>query len=153
MPMTHAPRISEQEFLAAYDEHADAVFRHCYLRTLDHERSKELMCESFQRLWLFIADGNAVDSLKMFLFRAANALITEAGADASEMSEKSPMHAAVVAALEKIPATHRAPFLLHSLEGFSANEISQILGGSADAHAVAIKRSNELLAPIPIHAS
>lgn len=143
--MVHGSFISEEEFLAAYDEHADAVFRHCYLRTLDHNRSKEIMTEAFQRLWLFVADGNYVDSMKAFLFRAVNALIVEMKADAANGVEASPVHASMVAALEKIPTADRAPFLLHSLEGFSAEEISHILGGKASAHAASIEKSCALV--------
>lgn len=143
--MTHATFITEQEFLAAYDEHADAVFRHCYLRTLDREKSKEVLCEAFQRLWLFIADGNYVDSMKKFLFRATNALITASKADATRIGAEQPAEAAMAATLQKLPAEHRPSFLLHSVEGFSAEDIQEILGGKAEHHATMIAQSASLL--------
>ncbi len=66
---------SEQDFSGAYDEYADAIFRHCYLRTFQREQAKSLMAGSFMRLWEFIAEGNDVDSMQLMLYRSANELI------------------------------------------------------------------------------
>ncbi len=142
------PFISEQDFLRAYDEYADAIFRHCYFRILHRQRSKQLMCESFKRLWLFIADGNAVDSLKLFLYRAIDALIDEEERAMAMTDRHMAMRDAeheLAAVLERLPQDQRRTFVLHFIDGFSAQEISDIIGGSPLSHASALQQQEELL--------
>ena len=49
----------EEEFLRAYEEFADAIFRHCYFRISDREVAKDLTQETFTRTWKYIVDGEA----------------------------------------------------------------------------------------------
>ncbi len=42
-------KVTRAEFLQAYDDHADAVFRHCYLRLLNREDAKTAMRALFDR--------------------------------------------------------------------------------------------------------
>ncbi len=124
--------ITKREFMQAYDEHADSIFRHCFLRIEDRERSKKVMCDAFKQLWLFIARGNFVDSIKIFLYREANALLHQ------QQLEKKTSQAAradAASALSQLPPEHRNVFLLHFVDGFSCKEICEILGGSHETHA------------------
>ena len=50
----------EREFLAAYDEHADALFRHCLLRVRDREAAKDVVQEAFSRTWLYLSEGKNI---------------------------------------------------------------------------------------------
>ncbi|TSC77033.1 MAG: RNA polymerase sigma-70 factor, ECF subfamily [Parcubacteria group bacterium Gr01-1014_31] len=67
----------EQAFIQAYDQYADAIYRHCYFRVLDREKARDLMQEAFTRTWSYLADGNEVDNLRAFLYRVANNLIID----------------------------------------------------------------------------
>lgn len=69
--------MDEQQFLKAYDQHADAIFRHCYFRIFDRERAKDLMQETFTRVWKYIIAGEEIKSMKAFLYRTANNLIID----------------------------------------------------------------------------
>lgn len=40
----------EQQFLQAYDDYADAIFRHIALRLGDRERGRELMQDTFMKV-------------------------------------------------------------------------------------------------------
>lgn len=67
------------EFSKAYEELADAIFRHCYFRLSDRERAKELMQECFVRTWAYIVDGNHIKQrgLKAFIYKTANNLVID----------------------------------------------------------------------------
>jgi len=67
----------EREFLAAYDEHADALFRHVLLRIRDRELAKDIVQEAYSRTWLYLSEGKTVSYLRAFLFRVANNLIVD----------------------------------------------------------------------------
>jgi DNA-directed RNA polymerase specialized sigma24 family protein len=47
----------EEQFLQAYEEYADAIFRHCAMRISDRERGKELMQETFLKAWESVRRG------------------------------------------------------------------------------------------------
>src|SRR5437763_398183 len=68
----------EAEFLAAFDEHSDALFRHCFVRVRDREAAKDIVQETFTKTWDYLAKGKKVDHLRAFLYRVANNLIVDA---------------------------------------------------------------------------
>lgn len=67
----------EREFLAAYDEHADALFRHSLLRVRDREAAKDIVQEAFSRTWLYLSQGKKISYIRAFLFRVAGNLIVD----------------------------------------------------------------------------
>ncbi len=66
-----------EKFLAAYDAHAGAIFRHCYFRLSDREKAMDLSQETFTRAWGYLAQGKEVQNFKPFLYRIASNLIIE----------------------------------------------------------------------------
>ncbi len=75
--MTDPLHTLEDEFISAYDELADKVFRHCYFRVFNRERAKDLMQESFMRAWRYLNDGHEVRNMKSFIYKIANNLIID----------------------------------------------------------------------------
>lgn len=67
----------EQEFLAAYEQYAEAIYRYCYFRLWDKGRAEELMQDTFTKAWAYIAKGKKVDNLRAFLYRVAGNLIID----------------------------------------------------------------------------
>ncbi|OHA21468.1 MAG: hypothetical protein A2849_03345 [Candidatus Taylorbacteria bacterium RIFCSPHIGHO2_01_FULL_51_15] len=67
----------EQEFLAAHDAFAEALFRHCYFRVHDRERAKDLVQEAFYRTWVYLAEGKEIRNLRAFLYKVSNNLIID----------------------------------------------------------------------------
>lgn len=67
----------EQAFLQAYDNYADAIFRHIALRLGDRELGREMMQETYLRVWVYVSKGKKVDNLRAFLYRVANNLIVD----------------------------------------------------------------------------
>lgn len=72
-----AKTITHDMFMSAYDDYADAIFRHCYFRVFDRERGRELMQDSFMKAWEYIASGKKVDNLRALLYKIANNLIID----------------------------------------------------------------------------
>lgn len=61
----------EAQFLAAYDEWADAIYRHCFFRVYSKERAEELVQDTFMKTWQYLEKGNEVENLKAFLYKVA----------------------------------------------------------------------------------
>lgn len=67
----------EREFLAAHEEYADALFRHCLIRIRDREIAKDIVQETFSRAWLYLSEGKKIEYTRAFLYRVANNLIVD----------------------------------------------------------------------------
>jgi len=67
----------KNDFTSAYEEFADAIFRHCYFRVSDREKAKDIMQEVFVRTWNYVVEGNEINELKSFLYRTAHNLIID----------------------------------------------------------------------------
>ena len=77
MAREHEENKKQEEFLRLYDDYADAIFRHCYLRLGDRERAKDLMQETFMRVWQYVADGTAISYGRALLYRISNNMIID----------------------------------------------------------------------------
>jgi|SRR3989344_3102737 len=155
----------EREFLIAYDQFADAIFRHCFFRTRDRERAKDVVQETFMRTWEYVAKGHKVENLRAFLYRVANNLIVD------EARKKKPVSLdmlreekgfeprvdsiarahdiidakGVPALLDKLEPHHREVVVMRYLDGFGPKEIAEILGESENAISVRLHRAMERL--------
>ncbi|OHA57717.1 MAG: hypothetical protein A2114_02460 [Candidatus Vogelbacteria bacterium GWA1_51_14] len=67
----------EQAFIKAYDQYADAIFRHCYFKTSNQELAKDLMQQTFLQAWAYTQDGKSVREWRAFLYRLANNLVID----------------------------------------------------------------------------
>lgn len=70
-------RPHEDAFLEAFDEYADALFRHASFRISSRERAKDLTQDTFLKAWDYIREGNKVRQWKSFLYRILNNLIID----------------------------------------------------------------------------
>ncbi len=158
------PENTEQAeaFLKAYDELADAIFRHCYFRVYDRERAKELVQECFLRTWEQISRGREIKNLKAFLYRVAtNLTIDEARKRREESLEAwlengfEPAAKAVAAdqaeagrilsAAARLDPKYREVLLMRYVEGLGPAEIAEIIGESENNVSVRIHRALERL--------
>ena len=76
----------EKSFLTAYEEHADALFRHCMARVRNRELAKDLVQETFTRTWVYLADGKHITHLRAFLYRTLHNAIVDAMRKKSSVS-------------------------------------------------------------------
>ncbi|MEK7529457.1 MAG: RNA polymerase sigma factor, partial [Patescibacteria group bacterium] len=70
-------KIDQQSFLQAYDELADALFRHCFFRLYDREKARDAVQEVFLRAWDYMSSGGEVKNIKAFLFQTARNYIID----------------------------------------------------------------------------
>lgn len=76
----------ENRFLEAFDEFADALFRHAMYRLSDRERAIEIVHDTFTKAWTYIRGGHEVDSFRPFLYKVLNNLIIDEYRRAGELS-------------------------------------------------------------------
>ena len=69
--------MSEKEFLDAYEQHADAIYRHCYFRVYNEDLAKDLSQETFIKTWKYVTEGKEIKNIKAFLYRVAVNLIID----------------------------------------------------------------------------
>lgn len=158
LPMEHA-------FLRAYDAHADAIFRHCFLRVRDRGTAEDLVQETFLKTWAYLADGKPVDNLKAFLFRVANNLIVDTSRRKREtididelcVSGREPGEDTrgrlaeyldgkeALARLDQLDDAHREVLLLTYVDGLRPKEIAEVLGENANAVTVRLHRAKKKL--------
>ncbi len=67
----------KQDFLKAYDENADSLFRYCFFKVHDREKSKDILQDTFTKTWSYISRGNEVSNMKAFLYKTLNNLIID----------------------------------------------------------------------------
>ncbi len=69
--------VSEDEFAAAFEEYADAMFAHCYFRVSNRERALEITQDTFMKVWDFIQKGGTVKNMRAFLYTTLRRLIID----------------------------------------------------------------------------
>ena len=147
------------EFMKAYSELADPIFRHCYFRVYDKERARELMQESFMKTWQYLLKGKEIKNMKAFLYRVANNLIIDLSRKKKESSLDDLMEDGfdpgfsdedkIIAQvdvqqikpfLDKIEPMYREAVLMRYIDDLSPREISQVIGESENVVSVRIYR-------------
>ena len=68
---------TEKDFLKAYDDYGDAIFRYCMLQTSQRELAKDLTQETFTKVWEYLLGGKVVEQIRPFLYRVATNLIID----------------------------------------------------------------------------
>lgn len=159
----------ENAFLEAFDEYADALFRHASFRIKGRDRAIDLTQDTFLKAWDYVREGNEVRNWKSFLYRVLNNLIIDEYRRTKEESldslleDSSAWANTLVAAgsraekeeklddefmLEKIrtfislmPDAYRAALTMRYSDGLSAKEIAGALGISENVAAVRIHRA------------
>jgi RNA polymerase sigma-70 factor, ECF subfamily len=67
--------VSSQAFMKAYDQYADAIYRHCYFRVSDSAIAEDIMQETFMRVWDYMRQGKDVENMRALLYHVAHNLI------------------------------------------------------------------------------
>lgn len=149
----------------AYEQYADAIFRHCYFRVFSRERGKELMQETFLRTWQYLSEGKTVDNMRAFLYRIANNLIIDEsrkkresslealqeagfdppGEDGNVKASKLLEEQRILETLAKLDPPYREVFVMRHIDGLKPAEIASMLGESANTISVRLHRATEQL--------
>lgn len=151
----------EHMFLQAYDDYAEALFRHAVLRVRDRDLAKDLVQETFAKTWDYLARGKSIDHVRAFLYRALhNTLVDamrkkrsvsldalhedegfeiadEAQDPTPEVREEAKVALRHLATLDEL---YRVPLTMRYVDSLSPSEIAHLLGVSENVVSVRIHR-------------
>ncbi len=165
---THTNQTVEEKFLEAYEEHADALLRHCLMRVRDRELAKDIVQEAYSKTWVYMSEGKEIEYLRAFLYRVANNLIVDWSRKKKSSSLETMMEddgfepadenikdfADVPAArealklLSEVDEIYRTAITMRYLDEMSPREIAEALGVSENVVSVRIHRGIEKLSKI-----
>lgn len=172
LPLYNVPKQSlptEQVFLEAYDTYADAIFRHCTLRTGDRDLGKDLMQDTFVKTWEYLHKGEVVENIRAFLYKVANNLLMDhyrrnarrtvtsletMQEDGFDVPDKAPSPARVFEAkqvldhVSKVEEPYRTAVVMRFVDDLHPREIAELLGVSANVASVRIHRGLKQLEEI-----
>jgi len=157
---------TEKDFLKAYDNYGDAIFRYCYSQTSDRELAKDLTQETFTKVWEYLLRGKVVEQIRPFLYRVATNLVIdhrrkkrpqislefamEEGSDfeAKEGRENIEMGfdgEYALKQLNKLDDKYKQALTLRYIENMSIKEIAESTGESETNISVRLHRGMEKL--------
>lgn len=160
----------EAAFLQAFDDYADALFRHAALRLSDRERARDAVQDTFVRTWDYLVQGGEVRAWKSFLYRVLNNLIVDEYRRGRTLSldallEEQPAETAarlaeedaareleealdgeraaslVRSLIRELPEPHQSAIILRYVDGLSPREAGEALGISENAVSVRTHRA------------
>lgn len=156
--------MNEHEFRKAYNAYADALFRHCYFRLYDRERSKDLVQDAFMKAWGYIAKGREVENMRAFLYRILHNLIVdefrkkktvsldalkERGVDfiAHEKLNQNDLSELknIMSFFSELPVKYREVATMRYIDDLTPKEIAEITGESENNISVRINRATAQL--------
>lgn len=134
-PMTLA------DYNSAVDAHADGLYRFALKHLRDQDLAKDIVQESFARLWSRLDQVEAAKA-KSYLFTTAHhAMVDEVrrGGNVKRLDEQHDgvrsasqeqpdLKEVLDAALATLPAIQRSVVLLRDLEGYAYEEIAELTG-------------------------
>lgn len=129
------------EYNSAVDAHADGIYRFALKHLRDEDLAKDVVQESFARLWSRIDQVDGAKA-KSYLFTTAHHVIVdetrkggrvrrmvEHHEDLRHTSQSQPdLKEVLDAALATLPAIQRSVVLLRDLEGYTYEEIAELTG-------------------------
>ncbi|NBV76817.1 RNA polymerase sigma factor [bacterium] len=151
----------ERMFLQSYDDYANALFRHAVLRVRDRDLARDLVQETFTRVWDYLAKGKSIEHVRAFLYRTLNSALVDAmrkkrpvsldqlaeddGFDPpEEYTDPTPeVREEYRAALHMVNALddrYKTPLLMRYVDGLSPKEIAALLGVTENVVSVRIHR-------------
>ena len=150
----------------AYDEYADAIFRHCYLRVSNRDLGKDIMQDTFMKAYQYAQKGEKIDNIRAFLYRIANNLIIDFFRNAKEASLDAMAEAGfdpkgsdgndigkvldeqkVVQTLQKLKPEDRELIIMRYIDGLKPRDIALILDLAPNTVSVRIHRALKELEP------
>lgn len=151
--------MTEEEFVGFYDQYATPMFRHCYFKTSDRDIAKDMMQETFTRVWHYIREGGEVTNPRAFLYTTANHLITdyyrkkkaysldllrEKGFDTSSKDHETIVMRAdferIIKLIKKMDLKYQDVLLLRFVDDLGPQEIAESLGTTENVVSVRIHR-------------
>lgn len=150
----------KHEFLRAYDEYADQLFRHAYFRVYDRELAMDLMQEAFQNIWVYLSKGHEISKLRAFLYKTVRNLVITHLRKKKQMSLEELMEKGfqpsvdtmgkyridleaqrIIKAIKKLPKKYQEIMTMRYMEELSFKEIATLTGHTENLVGVRINRA------------
>jgi len=161
----------EERFLQAFEEYNDALFRHASLRLSDREKAIDVVHDTYTKVWMYIKNGQKIESFRPFLYKVLNnliidtyrkqrelsldALLAQDGVDEGSFDELSETTTEALAAtidgrqafalLNTLPDVYREVLVLRFVDELGPREISQLVEESENVISVRIHRGLKML--------
>ena len=161
----------EARFLKAFDDYADALFRHATYRLSDRERAIEVVHDTFTKVWGYVRNGYEIEAYRSFLYKVLNnliideyrrrkeisldSLLSEEGTDEGSFAE---LHEGSIEELTfaldaqkvhelipKLPPVYREVITMRYIDGLGPKEISELIEESENVVSVRIHRALRVL--------
>ncbi len=150
--------MSIELFNKCVDDYSDAVYRFILKNLRDEERARDIVQDSFEKLWQKL-ETVSPDKIKSYLFSTAYHTMIDAvrrekyraehdienDYSLSHTTQYSDLNEVLHEAIEKLPEAQRSVILLRDYEGYSYTEISEITGLSESQVKVYIYRGRMFL--------
>ncbi len=139
----------KQMFIKAYDMHSQDIFRFIYYKTRqDKEKAKDLLQQTFLKVWKYCTDKNAkIKNIKALLYKTAYNLIIDESRKQNHTvsldetlppdiisqkgnSEHLDKEQTLIKILNSMKDEYRDVLIMRYIEDMSISEISQVLGKS-----------------------
>ena len=147
-----------EDYNRCVDVHSDGVYRFALKHLRDTDKAKDVVQESFARLWVKVDEVDAMKA-KSYLFTTANHVMIDEvrkGSRSTRMEEhhedlqwssqsQPDLQKILEQGLATLPAVQRSVVLLRDLEGYSYEEIAGIAGLSLEQVKVYIYRGRTAL--------
>lgn len=146
------------EYNSCVDEHSDNVYRFILKNIKDEEKAKDIVQESFVKMWIKVEDISFKKS-RSYLFSTAyhtmidmirkdkhqGELDNKAFNEYSSSRQYSDAEEIISKAVDKLPEIQRNVILLRDYEGYSYQEIGEITNLSESQVKVYIFRARKFL--------
>ncbi len=152
--------MAKREFMEAYDQYADEIYRFCFFKVSNTERAQDFTQDVFTRFWQTLRDGKPVTHPRALLYTIARNRITDwyrkkkeesldelsekgheiTGQGASDV-EQAAEYDEVLRAIDDLDEPSKEALLLRFTEGWSPAEIADLHHESANAVSVRLNRA------------
>ncbi len=165
------PGNQEKDFLEAFHQYNDALFRHAWMRISDREKAIDLVHDTFTKVWGYIRNGKEVEQYRPFLYKVLNnliideyrrkretsldALFEKEGVDEGTFPELSESTAETLAAtmdgqqafdlVGELPDTYKEILILRFVDGLGPKEIGELVEVSENVVSVRLHRGLKML--------
>lgn len=154
------------KFKEIYEEHADALFRFAFYKLSDREKAKDVVQDTFVRVWEYIFAENEVLNIKALLYRIATNAIIDNYRKKKELSldsllddgfDPSDFHKShntlidesetkiIISAIHSLEDEDRTLLLMRYIDGLSVKDIALATGQRENTVSVRIHRSLKTL--------
>lgn len=169
----------EEQFLEAFHEYNDALFRHAFLRLSDRERAIDAVHDTYTKVWSYVRSGHEIATYRPFLYKVLNnliideyrkqreqsldALLEQEGVDEGSFDDLNEHTAEALAAtidgkqavtlLASLSDVYREVIILRFIDGLGPKEISDLIEESENVVSVrlyrGLKQLRELMLTAP----